>query len=150
MIQPCPPARSAAAETRQDGFSLVELLVVLAIIGMITTLVAPQVLAYLGRAKTDTARIQAKNLAQAVELYYLDVGAYPAANQGLAALLTAPPGAPQWRGPYLRAGTGIADPWSRPFLYRVPGPNGAPFEIVSLGRDGQPGGTGEDADASSN
>ncbi|ACA16107.1 general secretion pathway protein G [Methylobacterium sp. 4-46] len=113
------------------GFSLVELLVVLAIIGMIATMVTPQVLGYLGRAKGETARIQVKNLAQAVELYYLDLGTYPTTQEGLAALVTPPEGArAAWRGPYLRDGKGLLDPWGRPFLYRSPGAGGAPFEIA--------------------
>lgn len=135
-------------EGGEDGFSLVELLVVLAIIGMIATMVTPQVLGYLGRAKGDAAKIQAKNIARSVELYYLDAGSYPNSQQGLPALVSAPPGV-NWQGPYVRDAKGLIDPWGRPYLYRSPGTGGTPFEIYSLGRDGQPGGTGEDADASS-
>ena len=132
----------------EDGFSLVELLVVLAIIGMIATMVTPQVLGYLGRAKGDSAKVQAKNIARSVELYYLDAGSYPNPRQGLTALVTAPPGV-NWQGPYVRDAKGLIDPWGRPYLYRTPGASGAPFDVYTLGRDGQPGGTGEDADASS-
>ncbi|KAB1079921.1 type II secretion system major pseudopilin GspG [Methylobacterium soli] len=135
-----------AREPAQAGFSLVELLVVLAIIGMIATMVAPQVLGYLGRAKGETARIQVKNIAQAIELYYLDLGTYPGAQQGLGALTAAPPGAVGWRGPYVRDARGLIDPWGRPYLYRVPGAAGSAYEIASLGRDGSVGGSGEDAD----
>ena len=138
-------ARGARADS-QAGFSLVELLVVLAIIGMIATMVAPQVLGYLGRAKGETARIQVKNIAQAIELYYLDLGTYPGAQQGLAALTAPPPGAAGWRGPYVRDARGLIDPWGRPYLYRAPGSAGTPYEIASLGRDGSVGGAGEDAD----
>ncbi|GJE18846.1 type II secretion system major pseudopilin GspG [Methylobacterium marchantiae] len=140
---------AAPAAPGEEGFSLVELLVVLAIIGMIATMVTPQVLGYLGRAKGDSAKVQAKNIARSVELYYLDAGSYPNPRQGLAALV-APPGGVNWQGPYVRDAKGLTDPWGRPYLYRSPGPSGTPFEVYTLGRDGQPGGTGEDADASSN
>jgi general secretion pathway protein G len=140
---------AAPARAGEAGFSLVELLVVLAIIGMIATMVTPQVLGYLGRAKGDAAKVQAKNIARSVELYYLDAGSYPQPRQGLAALVS-PPGGVNWQGPYLRDAKGLTDPWGRPYLYRSPGLSGAPFEVYTLGRDGQPGGTGEDADASSN
>ncbi|MBE7244699.1 MAG: type II secretion system major pseudopilin GspG [Actinomycetospora chiangmaiensis] len=133
--------------TGQDGFSLVELLVVLAIIGMIASLVTPQVLGYLGRAKGETARIQVKNIAQAVELYYLDLGDYPTSEQGLAALVQ--PTGPGWRGPYVRDARGLTDPWGRAYLYRSPGSQG-PYEVYCLGSDGQVGGTGDAADMASN
>ncbi|SFH07555.1 type II secretion system major pseudopilin GspG [Methylobacterium gossipiicola] len=142
------PITARPREDGEDGFSLVELLVVLAIIGMIATMVTPQVLGYLGRAKGDSAKVQAKNIARSVELYYLDAGSYPNSQQGLAALVSAPSGV-NWQGPYVRDAKGLIDPWGRPYLYRSPGTGGAPFEVYSLGRDGQPGGTGEDADASS-
>jgi len=143
------PMTARPREGGEDGFSLVELLVVLAIIGMIATMVTPQVLGYLGRAKGDAAKVQTKNIARSVELYYLDAGSYPNSQQGLAALVSAPAGV-NWQGPYVRDAKGLIDPWGRPYLYRSPGTGGTPFEVYSLGRDGQPGGTGEDADASSN
>ncbi|WP_132251224.1 type II secretion system major pseudopilin GspG [Methylobacterium segetis] len=136
-------------ETSESGFSLVELLVVLAIIGMIATMVTPQVLGYLGRAKGETARIQVKNIAQAVELYYLDSGVYPTTGQGLAALVTQPPGGAGWRGPYLRDARGLTDPWGHPYLYRSPGLGGTPYEVYSLGSDGKAGGSGDRADVAS-
>lgn len=142
-------ARVMAHGEGEDGFSLVELLVVMAIIGMIATMVTPQVLGYLGRAKGDAARVQTRNIARAVELYYLDVSAYPDTRQGLAALVGAPAGLASWQGPYVRDPKGLIDPWGRPYLYRTPGASGTPFEVYSLGRDGQPGGTGEDADQTS-
>ncbi len=132
----------------EAGFSLVELLVVLAIIGMIATMVTPQVLGYLGRAKGETARIQVKNIAQAVELYYLDLGGYPSSEQGLQSLVQ--PTGPGWRGPYVRDARGLVDPWGHPYLYRSPGLGGSPYEVYSLGSDGKPGGTGEGADVASN
>lgn len=141
-------AATAAGRMGEAGFSLVELLVVLAIIGMIATMVTPQVLGYLGRAKGETARIQVKNIAQSVELYYLDLGGYPSSEQGLQALVQ--PTGPGWRGPYVRDARGLVDPWGHPYLYRSPGPGGAPYEVFSLGSDGKAGGTGESADIASN
>lgn len=126
----------------EAGFTLVELLVVLAIIALVGTLVGPRVLGYIGMAKADTASAQIRNIASAVELYYLDVGSYPPADKGLAAL-TAPDGAPGWNGPYLKDASGIQDPWGRPYGYETADSS---FRVTSLGRDGKPGGTGEDAD----
>ncbi|MEA1832124.1 type II secretion system major pseudopilin GspG [Methylobacterium durans] len=133
----------------ESGFSLVELLVVLAIIGMIATMVTPQVLGYLGRAKGETARIQVKNIAQAVELYYLDTGTYPTTAQGLSALVAAPAASLAWRGPYVRDARGLSDPWGNPYLYRSPGLGGTPYEVYSLGADGKVGGAGDRADVAS-
>ena len=140
-----PEAEHAAG---QAGFSLVELLVVLAIIGMIATMVTPQVLGYLGRARGDTARIQVKNIAQAVELYYLDQGTYPTAQQSLQELVQ--PTGPAWRGPYLRDARGLIDPWNQPYLYRSPGMGGKPYEIYSLGSDMKVGGSDDATDVASN
>lgn len=135
-------------DSTQDGFSLVELLVVMAIIGLIATMVTPQVLGYLGRARGDTARIQVKNIAQAVELYYLDQGAYPTNQQGLQALVQST--SPTWRGPYMRDTRGLIDPWNQPYLYRSPGLGGKPYDIFSLGSDIKLGGTEDAADVYSN
>ncbi len=143
-----PDQDHGAPRAGEAGFSLVELLVVLAIIGMIATMVTPQVLGYLGRAKADTARIQVKNIAQALELYYLDNNAYPAEQQGLNALVVST--GPAWRGPYIRDTKGLTDPWGQAYLYRSPGTGGKPFEIISLGSDKQVGGSNDSADISSN
>lgn len=132
----------------QAGFTLIELLVVLAILALLAGLVAPQVVRYLGTAKSETARLQIQMLVSALEMYRLDAGRYPAQTEGLRALVEKPAAASRWNGPYLR-GAGLPnDPWDRPYLYRQPGRNGADFEIVSLGADGQPGGSGEAADVS--
>jgi general secretion pathway protein G len=129
----------------QRGFTLLELLVVLGILALLATFAAPQVLRYLGRAKSETAKLQINALASAVELYALDNGGYPAQQVGLQGLMRPPAGATRWSGPYLKKAEGLVDPWGRPYQYRVPGRNGS-FEIFTLGRDNAPGGTGEDLD----
>jgi general secretion pathway protein G len=135
-------------QAQEDGFTLVELLVVLGIIAMLAALVAPQVIRYLGQARTDTASAQLKNVESALELYYLDNSQYPTSEDGLTALVTAPASAKSWRGPYLKRKDGLTDPWGKPFAYKFPGENGQ-YDVFSLGRDGQPGGDGEDKDLTS-
>ena len=130
---------------REDGFTLVELLVVLGIIALLAALVAPQVIGYLSGARSDAAAAQLKNLESAVELYYLDTGGYPPADAGLEALVVPPAGLASWKGPYLKKRDGLTDPWGKPFAYANPGTHGA-FDIFSLGRDGREGGEGEDKD----
>jgi len=129
----------------QRGFTLLELLVVLGILALLATFAAPQVLRYLGRAKSETAKLQINALASAVELYALDNGGYPPQQVGLQGLMRAPPSTARWSGPYLKKAEGLVDPWGRPYQYRNPGRNGT-FEIFTLGRDNAPGGTGEDQD----
>lgn len=132
-------------DTSTAGFSLVELLVVLAIIGMIAGLAVPQVLRYLGSARSDTAATQIKSIKNALELYYLDNRSYPSDAEGLQALAARPAGATRWNGPYLKNADGLDDPWGRPYLYKRSG-DGAGVVVSSLGRDGRQGGEGEDAD----
>lgn len=129
----------------QFGFTLMELLVVLAILGLLVSLVGPQVLNQLGGAKTKTAKIQIKDLEQALEMYKLDVGRYPSTNEGLDALVSKPGDASGWNGPYLKGGKVPADPWSRDYYYKYPGEN-AEIDIFSYGQNGSPGGDGEDSD----
>jgi general secretion pathway protein G len=131
----------------QAGFTLVEILVVITIIGMIMALVGPRVLNYLGESKVKAAKIQIESFSSALDLYYLDVGRYPSSSEGLAALTQRPASAPGWNGPYLRGGFVPQDPWSKPYIYRSPGERGA-FDILSLGSDGQEGGSGTAADIS--
>jgi general secretion pathway protein G len=131
---------------REAGFTMLELLVVLVILGLLAALAGPRVLNYLAGAKSDAARIQIERLAGTLDLYRLEVGQYPNQEQGLRALVEAPAGAQRWNGPYLTKSDGIMDPWGRPYAYRTPGRNGAPFEIYSLGADGREGGDGEDRD----
>lgn len=123
----------------QAGFSLIEVLVALAIIGMVMGLVAPRVLGYLSDSKTKTARIQIQSLAAAVDLYFLDTGQYPTAEEGLTALIKKPVGSLTWSGPYLKNGLLPNDPWGKAYIYRVPGDN-APYEIVSTSIDGRANG----------
>lgn len=132
----------------EGGFTLLELLVVLGIIVMLATVAGPQVLRYMGKARTDTAKAQVGALTTALELYALDNGSYPVQQVGLSALMQPPPGATQWRGPYIKRAEGLKDPWGRPYQYRYPGQQ-AQVEIFSLGRDNAPGGTGEDQDVTS-
>ncbi|MBI5165569.1 MAG: type II secretion system major pseudopilin GspG [Magnetospirillum sp.] len=136
-----------AGETGPDdsGFTLLELLVVLAILGLLASIAAPQVLRHLGGAKTDAARIQIQTLSTTLDLYKLQTGRYPAEQDGLAALVERPAGEAAWNGPYLKRRDAIADPWGRPYLYRQPGQHGA-FDLYSLGADARDGGEGENQD----
>jgi general secretion pathway protein G len=130
------------------GYTLLELLVVLTILVLVAGLVAPQVLSYLGQSRSQVAQVQIKNVSTALELFYLHNGGYPSEQVGLSALVKAPPGVPNWRGPYLKSADALIDPWGRPYRYRVPGRNGN-FDVFTLGRDNKEGGTGEDRDLTS-
>lgn len=143
-----PEAASAAAERRrrQGGFTLLELLVVLAILGLLIGLVAPRVLDILGNAKVKIARQSIARLETVLDIYKLDVGRYPTTEQGLKALITRPPGVANWAGPYIKGDKIPQDPWGHPFHYRNPsGRPGHAYDLYSLGPTGQPGGSGGDA-----
>jgi general secretion pathway protein G len=127
------------------GFTLIELLVVLVILGLLAAFVAPQVLNYLGRAKTDAASVQIQNISSILDLYRLDTGRYP---ERLEDLVEQPADAPNWNGPYIQRRDGLIDPWGRPYEYRFPGQHG-PYDLFTLGADGTPGGEGENRDVTS-
>jgi general secretion pathway protein G len=133
----------------RKGFTLLELIVVIIVLGLLAGLVAPQIFGRLAEAKGTTAKTQIELLGTALDNYRLDNGSYPTTEQGLPALREKPTRAPaplNWRGPYLRKDV-PADPWGRPYLYKSPGDrNASGYDLSSLGRDGKPGGTGEDGD----
>jgi general secretion pathway protein G len=132
----------------EAGFTLVEILVVITIIGLIMAIVGPRVLNYLGESKVKAAKIQIESFGSALDLYYLDMGRYPNSSDGLAALVQRPGNAEEWNGPYLKGGVVPNDPWGHAYVYRSPAEQ-APYEIVSYGADGQEGGAGTAADISS-
>lgn len=130
---------------RPNGYTLVELLVVLAILGLLVALAAPRVIKYLGSAKTDTARIQIEKLSGVLDLYRLEVGRYPTEQEGMLALVEQPPQIDAWNGPYLKNRESLIDPWGTPYLYQFPGEHGE-YDLYTLGADGKEGGEGEDQD----
>ncbi|WP_315721967.1 MULTISPECIES: type II secretion system major pseudopilin GspG [unclassified Bradyrhizobium] len=138
------PATRTAREYER-GFTLVEMLVVITIIGLIMGLIGPRVLNYLSESKTKAARIQLQSFSAALDLFYLDAGRYPSTSEGLAALAQRPAGLSAWNGPYLKGGAVPKDPWNTDYVYRAPGDHG-PYDILSYGADGQEGGSGTAAD----
>jgi general secretion pathway protein G len=136
-------ARSALSVRRagERGFTLVEMLVVITIIGMIMGLIGPRVLNYMSESRVKTAKIQIQSFGNALDLFYLDTGRYPTTAEGLAGLAKPISGVSGWAGPYLKGGSVPDDPWNNPYVYRSPGQQ-APYEIISYGADGQEGGSG--------
>ncbi len=132
----------------EAGFTLVELLVVMVIMVLLASLVAPRVIGYLGSSRTKTAKVQIESLSTSLELYKLDTGRYPDQRDGLAALVARPSNVPNWNGPYLKKDRVPSDPWGRPYHYRFPGQRGT-FDIYSFGADNREGGEGEDQDVAS-
>jgi general secretion pathway protein G len=130
---------------KSAGVTLVEMLVVLAIVGLIAGLVGPRVLNQFGGAKTKTAKVQIRDFEQALEVFKLDVGRFPTSEEGLEALMRQPGNLVGWNGPYLRGNSIPQDPWNRAYLYRYPGER-SEVDIYSLGGDGVQGGEGENAD----
>jgi general secretion pathway protein G len=133
-------------ETGRRGFTLVELLVVMAIIAMLAALVGPKLFPKLGKGKQAAAKAQIELTGQALDQFRLDVGRYPTTQEGLAALMTNP-GVDNWEGPYLKKAL-PADPWGKPYQYLCPGTHGE-YDLLSYGRDGTAGGEGEDKDVNS-
>jgi general secretion pathway protein G len=139
--------KNKAARAGQLGFTLLELLVVMVIIGLLAGIVAPQYFAQIGKSNTKVARAQIESFGQALDQYRLDVGQYPTTEQGLIALRQAPQQVMRWQGPYLKRDI-PDDPWGRAYVYRRPGQHGE-YDLISLGADGQAGGDGEAADVTS-
>lgn len=134
--------------TAEAGFTLVELLVVMAILALLASLVAPRVLAYLSSSRTKTAQLQIENISTSLELFKLDTGRYPKTREGLGALVAKTGSFRNWSGPYLKGGRLPADPWGNAYRYRYPGRHGE-FDIYSFGADNRQGGTNEDQDVAS-
>ena len=132
---------------RSTGFTLLELLVVMVIIGLLAGYVAPRYFQQVGKSQAKAAMAQIDAFGKALDQYRLDTGRYPSSEQGLAALVTPPAGEPKWQGPYLKKSV-PADPWGNPYAYKSPGEHGD-YDLQSFGRDGKAGGSGEDADITS-
>jgi general secretion pathway protein G len=130
---------------RSSGFTLLELLVVMVIIGLLAGYVGPKLFGQIGKSEVKAARAQMNALQKALDQFRVDVGHYPSSEQGLAALVAKPADEPRWAGPYMAKSTIPADPWGHDYEYRAPGEHGE-YDLLSYGRDGQPGGEGEDAD----
>ena len=126
------------------GFTLLELLVVMVIIGLLAGYVGPKYFGQIGKSEIKVARAQLDALEKALDQYRLDTGHYPAPESGLAALIQKPPNEAKWDGPYLKKIVPM-DPWGRPYIYKLPGEHGE-YDLVSYGKDGQPGGSGEASD----
>jgi general secretion pathway protein G len=139
--------RERRHDVGQQGFTLVEMLVVITIIGLIMGLIGPRVLNYLSESKVKAAKIQLQSFAGALDLFYLDAGRFPSTSEGLGALMQRTPGVAAWNGPYLKGNSLPNDPWNHPYVYRAPGDHG-PYDIISYGSDGQEGGSGLASDIS--
>lgn len=135
---------SLTHQNRQSGFTLLELLVVMVIIGLLAGYVAPRYFAQIGKSEVKTARAQIDALEKALETYRLDTGHFPTTEQGLKALMERPANMPKWQGPYLKKSV-PDDPWGHAYQYTSPGTHGE-YDLLSYGRDGRPGGQDEDAD----
>ena len=126
------------------GFTLLELLVVMVIIGLLAGYVAPRYFGQIGKSETKLARAQIDALEKAIDQYRIDTGRFPPQDPGLTALVTRPNNETKWAGPYLKKGVPL-DPWGNAYVYRIPGEHGE-FDLLSYGKDGRPGGTAEAAD----
>ena len=140
------PKEARVSRESAAGFTLLELLVVVVIIGLLAGFVAPRYFGQVGKSEMAVAKAQIDALEKALDQYRLDTGRYPSNELGLKALVDRPANEPKWLGPYLRKAVPL-DPWGKPYVYKVPGEKGD-FDLVSFGKDGQPGGAGEAADIS--
>jgi general secretion pathway protein G len=143
----CPAPHAMLRPRSARGFTLLELLVVMVIIGLLASYVGPKYFSQIGKSEVTVAKAQIEGMEKALDAYRLDVGNYPAAEEGFAALQVKPgsDSANKWNGPYLKRDVPL-DPWGHPYVYRNPGSNGRAVDIISYGKDGQPGGSGENAD----
>lgn len=132
----------------EEGFTLLELLIVMLIIGLLAAFVAPRMIGKVGKSKATIAKAQIESLCTALDTYKLDTDRYPAQEEGLNALVNKPANAENWHGPYLAKKNVPKDPWRNEYVYTYPGNNGD-FDIISYGADGKEGGEGEDADVTS-
>jgi len=138
----------AERRRRQAGFTLIEIMVVMVIIGLLMALVGPNLIGRSEKAKSQAAAMQIERLGTVLDTFRLDIGRYPTTQEGLQALVTRPSGLERWDGPYLNKGV-PKDPWDRPYVYRSPGESGRPYDIYSLGADGAPGGQDQNRDITS-
>jgi general secretion pathway protein G len=137
--------------TRQSesGFTLIEMMVVMVIIGMLMAIVGPRFIRQEEKARVKAARANIEQLGTVLDTFRLDVGRYPTSQEGLAALVQRPFGIDRWDGPYLKKSVVPKDPWERPYYYRSPGEGGRPYDLLSYGADGAPGGEGDNRDVTS-
>jgi len=140
------PTFSRQPRRARRGFTLLELLVVLVVLGLLVSIVGPRYFSQLGKSEGKAAQTQIASVVKALDMYRIDLGKYPSTEQGLAALSVAPANEPRWRGPYL-AKVVPPDPWGRAYVYKSPGDTGE-FDLMSFGKDGAPGGAEENADIS--